>query len=85
MERNQMDRMEEMLASIISMVGNMNEKLQSMDQEIHFIREDISSVKGETTDIKNTLADMQADQDHIWENAAKNERELAKFKRHLQV
>ncbi|MFJ5714086.1 hypothetical protein [Neobacillus sp. NPDC093127] len=99
MEKNQIDRMEEMLAGLISMAGNMNQKLQSMDQEQQTMRQEMQtmrqemqsfaqeqhSMKTDITDIKNILADMQADQDHIWEKAAKNERELAKFKRHLQL
>jgi uncharacterized coiled-coil DUF342 family protein len=99
------ERMEEMLSSLISLVGNMNQKLQNslveqasfrekqttmyeeqqaMRQEMQTMRQELQAVKKEQTimhekitGISNKLTDMQADQEHIWEKGARNERELA--------
>lgn len=114
------ERMEEMLSSLISLVGNMNQKLQDslveqaafgeklttmyeeqqemrqemqeIRQEMQEMRTDLQEVKKEQsimhekmTGISDKLTDMQADLEHIWEKGARNERELAKLKIHLQL
>jgi hypothetical protein len=85
MDKNQSDRMEDMLSNLITMVSNINQKMQNVQEEQQLMKQDLSGMKGEMVEIKNILTDMQADQDHIWEKAARNERELAKIKRQLQV
>jgi hypothetical protein len=49
------------------------------------VKKDIEGVKKEQALTNRILTDMRADKDHIWEKAAKNERELAKLKRHLHL
>ncbi|MGG3465997.1 hypothetical protein ABES02_00205 [Neobacillus pocheonensis] len=105
-----LERMEEMLSSLISMVGNMNQKLQEMQVDFHEMKKeqldmknDIQTMQKENQSIKSTLAamdakneakfteilniltDIRAEQEHIWEKSARNERELAKLKFHLQL
>ncbi|WP_419393309.1 hypothetical protein [Cytobacillus praedii] len=103
MDTNRLDKMEEMLTTLISMVGNMNDnqnkmdaqlekmdarldkmdtRLDKMDAQLGKFENNQSSMRNE---ILTKLSDMQADQDHIWEKAARNERELAKLKIHLQL
>jgi methyl-accepting chemotaxis protein len=99
MDEKRLDKMEEMLTSLITIVGNMNEKLQDTQNDVHEMKKDVHEMKndmddmkknmqdinGKITNINTKLADMHADQDHIWEKAARNERELAKLKIHLQL
>jgi archaellum component FlaC len=92
MEQKQLDRMENMLTNLIKIVGTlsnefqvMKEEMQEMKQELQDVKKDVEEVKKEQSVTNRILTDMRADQDHIWEKAAKNERELAKFKRHLQL
>jgi predicted nucleic acid-binding Zn-ribbon protein len=82
MDASRLDKMEEMLSTLISMVGNLKDKQNKMDTGIDKLQNDQSLMRDE---IMAKLTDMQADQDHIWEKAARNERELAKLKSHLQL
>ncbi|MDN3017892.1 hypothetical protein PH210_16985 [Paenibacillus sp. BSR1-1] len=98
-----LDRMEEMLSSIISIVGNINQQLQEMKieqqvmkKEQHKMKNDQQGMRKELaamdskneakiTEILNIVTDIRAEQEHIWEKSARNERELAKLKFHLQL
>ncbi|MEH7331212.1 hypothetical protein V7161_00990 [Neobacillus drentensis] len=98
-----LDRMEEMLSSIISIVGNINQQLQEMKieqqvmkKEQHEMKNDQEGMRKELaaidskneakfTEILNIVTDIRAEQEHIWEKSARNERELAKLKFHLQL
>ncbi|MGG1679348.1 hypothetical protein ACIFOT_27035 [Neobacillus sp. NRS-1170] len=98
-----LDRMEEMLSSIISIVGNINQQLQDMKieqqvmkKEQHEMKNDQQGMRQELaamdskneekfTEILNMVTDIRAEQEHIWEKSARNERELAKLKFHLQL
>ncbi|MEH7440049.1 hypothetical protein V7182_21625 [Neobacillus drentensis] len=85
MEQKQLDRMEDMLTNLIKIVGTLSNDFQVMKQELKDVKKDVEEVKKEQEVTNRILTDMRADQDHIWEKAAKNERELAKLKRHLQL
>jgi archaellum component FlaC len=92
MEQKQLDRMEDMLTNLIKIVGTlsndfqvMKEEMQEMKQDLQDVKKDVEEVKKEQAVTNRILTDMRADQDYIWEKAAKNERELAKLKRHLQL
>ncbi|WML58786.1 hypothetical protein [Neobacillus sp. PS2-9] len=85
MEQKQLDRMEDMLTNLIKIVGTLSNDFQVMKQELQDVKKDVGEVKKEQVVTNRILTDMRADQDHIWEKAAKNERELAKLKRHLQL
>jgi septation ring formation regulator EzrA len=85
MELKQLDRMEDMLTNLIKIVGTLSNDFQVMKQELQDVKKDVEEVKKEQAVTNRILTDMRADQDHIWEKAAKNERELAKLKRHLQL
>ncbi|WP_223594219.1 hypothetical protein [Neobacillus bataviensis] len=98
-----LERMEEMLSSIISIVGNINQQLQEMKieqqvmkKEQHEMKNDQEGMRKELaamdskneakfTEILNIVTDIRAEQEHIWEKSARNERELAKLKFHLQL
>jgi hypothetical protein len=95
-DNKKLDRMEGMLSNLITMVGNLNQKVQSVQEENAAIDEKLTVIEQEQsvmkcenqkqfTEIKSILIDMQADQEHIWEKAARNERELAKLRKHLQL
>jgi uncharacterized protein (DUF3084 family) len=98
-EQKQLDRMENMLSSLIKIVGTLNNDFQGMKADMQEIKADMHVMKEEMKDVKKDievikreqaetnriLTDMRADQDHIWEKAARNERELAKLKIHLQL
>ena len=120
MEKTQMDRMEGMLANLISVVGSTNQQLKSMDQQLQsvvqkqesmeqtlqsvvqkqesmeqilqrvdqeqqFIRQEMQTMKTDISGMKTILVEMRAEQDYLWEKTVKNERELVKFKSHLQL
>jgi regulator of replication initiation timing len=92
MDEKRLDRMENMLIQLVGMVGNMNEQLQgvkdeqqSMKQDMQEVKKEQTTIRGEVTDIKNKLTEMHADQNHIWEKAARNERELAILRSRLQL
>jgi hypothetical protein len=87
---------EEMLSQLIGMVGNMREDLLGVKEEICVIKEDLQGVKEEQVKI-NQLSEIRhkeimnkfdllvIDQDYIWEKSARNEREIAKLKKLLEV
>ncbi len=99
MSKKQLDRMEEMLANLITMVGNNNHELQNVKEDVHGIKEELQTVKENVHGIKeelqtvkekqsqavNILNDMRAEQEHIWEKAVRNEREIAKMRKNLQL
>lgn len=117
MDNSRLDKIEDMLATLITMVGNNNNKqskmeqrlgsmeqkvdsmeqrLGSMEQKVDSMEQRLDNVEQNLTEIKNEqssmreeimtkLTDMQADQNYIWEKAAKNERELAIIKSRLQI
>ncbi|MGG3564025.1 hypothetical protein ABES03_20765 [Neobacillus rhizosphaerae] len=92
MEQKQLDRMEDMLTNLIKIVGTLSNDFQMMKEEMREMKDELQDVKKDIEEVKKVqevtnriLTDMRADQDHIWEKAAKNERELAKLKRHLQL
>jgi chromosome segregation ATPase len=85
MTKSQMDRMEEMLTSLISVVGNTNQKLEKLTERVDVLSKDMHDVKEEVSQVHDKLIDMHADQNYIWEKAAKNERELAILKARLQL
>ncbi|MBS4213081.1 hypothetical protein [Neobacillus rhizophilus] len=64
-------------------------ELSELRSEQLGIKAELSEMRAENqkqfAEIHAKLTDMQADQDHIWEKAARNERELAKLKIHLQL
>jgi archaellum component FlaC len=74
----------EMQGMKVEMQG-MKEEIQDVKEELQDVKKDIEKVKNEQAVTNSILTDMRADQDHIWEKAAKNERELAKLKRHLHL
>ncbi len=73
-------------------LNEVKKDLNEVKRDLNEVKKDLSEVKRELNEVKEeqkvtnqTLSDMRADQDFIWEKAASNERELAKFKRHLQL
>ncbi|NHM31452.1 hypothetical protein [Neobacillus terrae] len=96
MDEKRFERMENMLTDLIKITGNLNKEVQNLKKEMGDVKADLYGVKAEMKkgfdDIKREqiktnqiLAEMRADQDFIWEKAAKNEREIAKIKNHLQM
>ena len=85
MSKKQLDRMEEMLANLITMVGNNNHELQNVKEDVHGIKEELQTVKEKQSQAVNILNDMRAEQEHIWEKAVRNEREIAKMRKNLQL
>ncbi|EIJ78551.1 hypothetical protein PB1_13374 [Bacillus methanolicus PB1] len=96
MAKDRLDKMEEMLSTLISMVGNINDKQNQMVEKLDRVENRLDKVEERLDKLENNqksmrdeimakLKDMQADQDHIWEKAVRNERELAKLKIHLQL
>jgi chromosome segregation ATPase len=72
------------LSGIRGEITEMKKDISIINGEITEMKKDITVINAEITQMKNKLNDMHADQDHIWEKAARNERELAKLKSHLQ-
>lgn len=103
MDNSRLDKIEDMLATLITMVGNnnnkqskmeqrlgsMEQKVDSMEQRLDKVEQNLTEIKKEQSsmreEIMTKLTDMQADQNYIWEKAAKNERELAIIKSRLQI
>ncbi|AIE60429.1 hypothetical protein [Bacillus methanolicus] len=96
MAQDRLDKMEEMFSTLISMVGNINDKQNQMGEKLDRVENRLDKLekrldkledgqKAMRDEIMAKLKDMQADQDHIWEKAARNERDLAKLKIHLQL
>ncbi|MEO2078180.1 MAG: hypothetical protein ABGX20_22860 [Bacillus sp. (in: firmicutes)] len=82
------EEMREMKVEIKEMkvdIHEMKVEMQKMKQEIQTVKNDMEGVKKEQVATNRILIDIRADQDHIWEKAVKNERELAKLKSHLQL
>lgn len=102
-DNSRLDKIEDMLATLITMVGNnnnkqskmeqrlgsMEQKVDSMEQRLDKVEQNLTEIKKEQSsmreEIMTKLTDMQADQNYIWEKAAKNERELAIIKSRLQI
>ncbi len=66
-------------------VNEVKSDLNNIKKDLNEMKQDLNDVKKEQMTTNQILTDMRADQDFIWEKAAKNERELAKLKRHLQL
>jgi hypothetical protein len=81
MDEQRLDRMEDMLSKLITMVGNLNQQFQEMKNEQILMRSDNEK---QFAKIHKTLAEIRSDQDYIWEKAVRNEREIAKLKGQLQ-
>lgn len=123
MDKNQLDKMEEMLATLINMVGNTNSRLDKVEEKLDKIEVRLDKVEERLDkmderfdkmearldkmderfdkvdvrlekiqddqritrrEIMEKLIVIQADQDHIWEKAVRNEREIAQVKSQLQ-
>jgi hypothetical protein len=96
MDEQRLERMEEMLTNLITIVGNGNQLQKEMKREQQEMKKELIEMKEEQSimrienekqfsEIHKKLSDIQLDQDHIWEKVVRNERELAKIKGHLQV
>ena len=131
MIEQRLDRIEEMLTTLISMVGNLNRNQQEMKSELQEVKKEQQEMKSELqqvkkeqqemkselqemknelqemknglqevkdelqinrnenekqfSEIQKTLTDILLDQEHTWEKTARNERELAKIRGHLQL
>jgi regulator of replication initiation timing len=96
MDEKRLERIEDMLSNLITMVGSINSKLQSSLEEQAAMRSDISAIQKEQSamrsemetrhsEIMDKLKIIQADQDYIWEKSARNEREIAKIKNRVQL
>jgi hypothetical protein len=89
MDEHRIDRIEEMLSTLISMVGSLNLQFKEMKFEQQEMKKEQMIMRSENkkqcTDVHKTLNDMRFDQDHIWEKVVRNEREFAVIKGHLQL
>jgi chromosome segregation ATPase len=111
------NRMEEMLSTLITLVGTIRSDQEIMREDFKELKTEINGIKGELTDIKTELSgikteinDMkseikdihnegekkhkeildklsliEADQDHIWDKAVRNEREIVKLKKQYEL
>lgn len=82
---NEFQGMKEEMREMKVEIKEMKVDMQEMKQEIQTVKSDMEGVKKEQVATNRILIDIRADQDHIWEKAVKNERELAKLKSHLQL
>lgn len=131
MKEDRLDRIEEMLTSIIAMVGktnsiqqSMENRLQSLEDRMQGLENRLQSLEDRMQGLENRMQSLEdrmqtmedkmqgifaeqaemrreneirfnkidkkiesllADQDHIWEKAVRNEREIAKIKRHVDL
>jgi len=59
--QQQLDRMEEMLTSLISIVGNINSEQKLMKAEQMEMKKDISEIKAEQLEMKKDISEMKKD------------------------
>ncbi|QOR66388.1 hypothetical protein IM538_21925 [Cytobacillus suaedae] len=86
MEEN---KIEEMLSQLIGMVGNMREGLVRVEEGLVRVEEVHKEMKEQNElnykGIMDKMNTLVIDQDITWEKAARNEREIAKLKKLLEV
>ncbi|MGX2961691.1 hypothetical protein JNUCC23_20890 [Peribacillus sp. JNUCC 23] len=83
MDKRRLERMEEMLANLITITGNMDKKIQdSMDATKKELRNGNEKHHNEILDLLKT---MQKAQDYVWGKTVCNERELARIESQLQL
>ena len=73
MVEERLERMENMISQLVQMVGNMNGRLQKIEE----------NSEERHVQLVDQLKQLEIDQDYIWEKAAKNEREIENIKRRL--
>ncbi|MDQ1144012.1 putative nucleic acid-binding Zn-ribbon protein [Bacillus sp. SORGH_AS 510] len=82
---NEFQVMKEEMREMKVDIKDMKVEIKEMKHEIQTVKNDMEEVKKEQVATNRILIDIRANQDHIWEKAVKNERELAKLKSHLQL
>ncbi|MGM0877179.1 MAG: hypothetical protein ACQEWV_21155 [Bacillota bacterium] len=119
-----LNRIEEMLATLIKMVGSMYEEQTSMKKDLTIIKKEQTAMREEQTSMKKDLTivkeeqtamkeeqrstreelnlmrsendkrhneiitrydTLEADHEHTWEKAVRNEREIAKIKKQFEL
>ncbi|MDF0728672.1 hypothetical protein PY093_18770 [Cytobacillus sp. S13-E01] len=73
MVEERLERMENMISQLVQMVGNMNGRLQKIEE----------NSEERHVQLVDQLKQLEIDQDYIWEKAARNEREIENIKRRL--
>ncbi|WP_407272158.1 hypothetical protein [Radiobacillus sp. PE A8.2] len=87
MSDSRLDRIESMITQLVSMVGNIQNQQQDIIRRLDRMTETPDNIeqKREThhNEINKHMQVLKADQDFIWEKAARNEREIARIKSKL--
>jgi archaellum component FlaC len=61
MDEQRLDRMEDMLTMLISMVGNLNKQQQIMHEELQGVKNDLHVVKGELQVVKEDQSSIRSE------------------------
>jgi septal ring factor EnvC (AmiA/AmiB activator) len=61
MDEKRLDRMEDMLATLIGMVGNLNQQQQTMQADLNVVKADLIDVKADLNVVKADLNDVKID------------------------
>ena len=91
-----LERMEDMLANLIRMVGDMKreqletrQEIKEMKQDQKATREDIARLRLENekhhNEISSRISSIELDHEHTWEKTVHNEREISKLKKKLDL
>ena len=81
---SRMDRIESRMDSVESRMDRIESRMDSMESRMDGIESRIDSIEKKSIDhhqeVMQKLNSLEADQEHIWQKAIRNEREFARFK-----
>jgi archaellum component FlaC len=61
MDEQRLNRMEDILTKLISMVGNTNKQVQIMQEDLQIVKSDLQSVKSDLQVVKEDQSTMRSE------------------------
>lgn len=78
--QQQLDRMEEMLTSLISIVGNINSEQKLMKAEQMEMKKDISEIKAEQMEMRKDISEIKAEQLEMKKDISEMKKDISEMK-----
>ncbi|MDE3840280.1 hypothetical protein C0966_13145 [Bacillus methanolicus] len=86
---NRMQSLEDRMQGLENRMQSLEDRMQTMEDKMQGIIAEQAEMRRENeirfNKIDKKIESLLADQDHIWEKAVRNEREIAKIKRHVDL
>ncbi|EIJ80346.1 hypothetical protein PB1_08292 [Bacillus methanolicus PB1] len=93
---NRMQGLEDRMQGLENRMQGLEDRMQGLEDRMQTMENTMQGIIAEQAEIRKEneirfnkidekIDSLLADQDHIWEKAVRNEREITKIKRHLDV